>query len=46
MEFIDDRIPEPEAESVEVMLTGDGTVQFEPASSITITIEDNDCKAP
>ena len=46
MEFIDDEIPEPAMETVQVtfnVLSDDDTVTFEPAASITVSIEDDDC---
>ena len=46
MEFIDDEIPEPAMEAVQVtfnVLSDDDTVTFEPAASITVSIEDDDC---
>jgi hypothetical protein len=45
MEFIDDEIPEPAMEAVQVtfnVLSDDDTVTFEPAASITVSIEDDD----
>ena len=46
MDFIQDEIPEPKMEDVEVSFTvvsDDDMVEFDPASSITISIEDDDC---
>ena len=46
MDFIQDEIPEPKIEDVEVsfdVVSDDDMVTFEPAASITISIEDDDC---
>ena len=48
MELINDGVPEPKSEGVEVMLrvaSGEETVVFQPRSSVTIIIQDNDRKA-
>ena len=46
IDFIQDEIPEPKMEDVEVsfdVVSDDDMVTFEPAASITISIEDDDC---
>ena len=46
MIFINDDIPEPKLEDVEVIfdvVSDDDMVTFIPAASITISIEDDDC---
>ena len=47
IDFINDEVPEPEIEGFEVIMSvasGANTVSFFPRSSISITIEDDDCK--
>ena len=46
MVFINDSIPEPKIEDVEVsfnVVSDDDMVEFHPAASIIISIEDDDC---